>query len=190
MIQERNELMDTRVYRRETARGIAAALDSISDESIAQVVKAVEESPRVFFTGAGRSFLMVEAMAMAFMQIGVTAYVTGGVTTPAIESGDLLIAVSCSGETKSVALFVEQAKAQGVKIVFITAKENSTIGKMADIIVKVAARPEPGSINETWVTDNRFEHAIVPLGDCFMECLARDKGASGKTISENHANIQ
>lgn len=182
--------MDTRVYRRETVRGIGVSLDSVSDDSIHCVIEAVQQAPRVFFTGAGRSFLMVKAMAMAMMQIGVTVYITGEVTTPAISAGDLLIAASCSGETKSVSLFLEQAKKERVKIVLITANRESTMAKMADIVVEMAARPEPGSIQETWITDNRFEQAIVPLGDCFVEYLARGKGASGNTISEHHANME
>ncbi|BFL46443.1 SIS domain-containing protein [Lactonifactor longoviformis] len=182
--------MDTKLYRKETARGIQVALDSVSEECIEQIIREIENAPRVFFTGAGRSFLMVQAVAMAFMQIGITSYVTGGVTTPAIEPGDLLIAASCSGETQSVALFVEQARKCGVKVALLTANEESRMGKMADIVIKMAADSEPGSVQENWVTDNRFEHAIVPLGDCLMEYLARDRGASGSTISENHANIE
>ena len=169
--------MDTVLYRKETARGISVSLDSVSAESIDQVVEAVEKAPRVFFTGAGRSFLM-------------TAYVTGGVTTPAIEEGDLLIGASCSGETKSVALFMEQAKKQGAKVTLITARPDSTMGKIADIVIQMEARPEKGSVQETWITDNRFEQSIVPLGDCFVEYLARQKGASGNTISEHHANME
>lgn len=182
--------MDTKLYRKETARGIGVSLDSVKEEDIKKVVLAVEEAPRVFFTGAGRSFLMVQAMAMAMMQVGVTAYVTGGVTTPAIEKGDLLISASCSGETKSVSLFLEQAKKQGAKIVLLTANPDSTMGRLADIVVRMEARSEKGSVQETWITDNRFEQAIVPIGDCFVEYLARNKGATNATISEHHANME
>lgn len=182
--------MDTILYRKETVRGMGAALDSVSAEAIEQTVYAIQAAPRIFFTGAGRSFLMIKGIAMAFMQIGYTCYVTGDVTTPSIGKGDLLIAASCSGETKSVALFLGQAKAAGAKIVLITADENSTMGKLADIVIKMEAKPEPGSIQESWMTDNRFEHALVPLGDCMMECLARKKGASENTIKGNHANIE
>lgn len=182
--------MNTELYRKETARGIEAALDSVKSDSIEQVVKAVQNSKRVFFTGAGRSFLMTQAIAMAFMQIGIESYVTGGVTTPAIQEGDLLVAASCSGETKSVILFMEQARKAGAGIILITACSDSTMGRMSDIVVEMEAKSEPGSEQEKWLTDNRFEHAIVPLGDCFMECLARKKGAAGNIIKEHHANME
>lgn len=182
--------MDTRFYRKETVRGIGVSLESVSDKSIDAVVNAIQAAPRVFFTGAGRSFLMIKAMAMALMQINIPTFVTGDVTTPAIETGDLLIAASGSGETKSVSLFLEQAKKAGAKIVLLTANEASTMGKFADIVVKMSAMSEPGSVQETWITDNRFEQALVPLGDCFVEYLARSKGASGNIISEHHANME
>ncbi len=182
--------MDTELYRKETARGIGAALASVKKEDIDEVVGAVQNSPHVFFSGAGRSFLMMQAVAMAFMQVGVTAYVTGGVTTPAIKKGDLLIAASCSGETQSVILFVEQAKKMGVKVVLITACPDSTLGKIADIVMKMEAESEEGSIQKTWLTDNRFEHSIVPLGDCMMEYIARNQNAGKNIIKEHHANME
>jgi 6-phospho-3-hexuloisomerase len=182
--------METRKYRSETVRGINVALQSVPDKDIDLLIAAIQESPRVFFSGAGRSFLMLKATAMAMMQIGISVYVTGEVTTPGIKQGDLLVVASCSGETKSVQLFVDQARKTGAKIVLITGNADSTMAKKADIIVVMASRPEPGSIQESWITDNRFEQAIVPLGDCLVEFLARQKGASGSTIGKNHANME
>lgn len=184
-------MIDTVTYRKETARGMGACLDSIAEESIVAAVKAVQEAPRIFFTGAGRSFLMIKGIAMCFMQVGVkNCYVTGDVTTPSIGAGDLLIAASCSGETKSVALFLEQAKAQGAKILLLTANKASAMGKMADYVIEMASDTEAGAEQEKWLCDNRFEHSIVPLGDCMMEYIARDKGAADNIIQQNHANIE
>lgn len=182
--------MNTKEYRSESARGINAALQSVDENKIEETVKAVEDAKRVFFTGAGRSFLMTKAIAMAMMQIGITVYATGEVCTPSISEGDLLVAASCSGETQSVLLFVEQAKKRGAKIALITGNADSSMGKLADIILEMDPMSEEGSVQKTWVVDNRFEQAIVPLGDCFVEYLARRKGASHETIGSNHANME
>lgn len=182
--------MDTREYRRESARGIQAALLSVDEKQIEETVRAIAGAKRVFFTGAGRSFLMTKAIAMAMMQIGITTYATGEVCTPSIASGDLLIAASCSGETQSVLLFVEQAKQCGAKIVLITGNAESSMGKLSDIVLTMDPLSEEGSSQKGWVVDNRFEQAIVPLGDCFVEYLARAKGASHDTIGSNHANME
>lgn len=182
--------MDTLVYRQESARGIGAALASVDGAQIDAVINAIRDAPRTFFTGAGRSLLMLKATAMAMMQIGLPVFVTGEIVTPSIKNGDLLIAASCSGETKSVQLFLEQAKAVGATIIIITGNPDSAMGRLADIVLTMDFRSEPGSIQTSWVVDNRFEQAIVPLGDCFVEFLARGRGASDKTIFGNHANME
>lgn len=183
-------MVNTELYRKEAARGIGAALASVDSKSLEDAALAAKTAPRVFFTGAGRSFLMMQAVAMAFMQIGLTSYVTGGVTTPSIKKGDLLIAASCSGETKSVALFMEQAKEMGAKLALITSNPDSTMAKMSDIVVCMDGNSEPGSVQESWLADARFEHAIVPLGDCMMEFIARSNEAADDIIKQNHANME
>lgn len=182
--------MNTIEYRQATARGIEAALQSVDSEKIAAFVKEMENANRIFFSGAGRSLLMVKAFAMAMMQIGFTVYVTGEVCTPSIQEGDLLVVASCSGETKSVQLFVEEAKQMGAKIVLLTGRAESTIAKASDLVLTMNYKSEPGSVQESWIVDNRFEQSIVPLGDCIVEYLGRSKCISGKTISENHANLE
>lgn len=180
----------TVLYRKETVRGIDAALQTVPEKTIMQLLEAIKTAPCTFFTGAGRSFLMLKATAMAMMQINYPVHVTGEVTTPSVKAGDLLIVASCSGETKSVCLFVEQAKAVGAKIALITGNPDSTLGKLADIVVVMSCMPEPGSVQESWVVDNRFEQAIVPFGDCLVEFLARAQGSTKSTISSNHANME
>lgn len=183
--------MDTTItYRKETVRGIDVALQTVPEEIIEKLLSAIQNAPSIFFTGAGRSFLMLKAMAMAMMQINYPVHVTGEVTTPSVKKDDLLIVASCSGETKSVCLFVEQAKAVGAKIALITGNPDSTLAKLSDIVAVMSYKPEPGSAQETWVVDNRFEQAIVPFGDCIVEFLARNLGATQNTISSNHANME
>lgn len=182
--------MNTNEYRKETAVGIGEALESVEDKQLDKLIDAIKTAPRLFFSGAGRSFLMIKAMAMAMMQIGYQVYVTGEVATPSIQSGDLLVVASCSGTTKSVLLFVEQAKHIGAKVALITGNANSQIGDLSDIVIEMEYRSKPGSIQETWIVDNRFEQSIVPLGDCIVEALAREKGASTNTIQKNHANME
>ena len=63
---------------------------------LVQTVKAV---PRVFITGAGRSGLVGRFFVMRLVHLGKSAFVVGETTTPAINEGDLLIAISGSGNT-------------------------------------------------------------------------------------------
>jgi len=54
----------------------------------------------------------------------------------------LMIAVSQSGETADTLEAIETAKAKGVKVVAIVNVENSTMARMADIVIPIKAGPE------------------------------------------------
>ncbi|MFA6992442.1 MAG: glutamine--fructose-6-phosphate transaminase (isomerizing) [Candidatus Gracilibacteria bacterium] len=54
----------------------------------------------------------------------------------------LMIAISQSGETADTLEAIETAKAKGVKVVAIVNVENSTIARMADIVIPIKAGPE------------------------------------------------
>ena len=102
-----------RDYRSEVLAGVGRSLASVPEDSLTALIEAVGSAGRVFVTGAGRSLLFVKSLAMALMQIGRSVYATGEVATPAIGPGDLLVVATSSGTTKSVLLFVEQARDQG-----------------------------------------------------------------------------
>lgn len=177
-----------RDYRSEVVAGIDRALAAVPENQLANVIDAVEQAQRVFVTGAGRSLLFVKSLAMALMQLGLPVYATGEVATPAIGPGDLLIAASSSGSTKSVLLFVEQAHGQGARIAAITSNPKSLIGELADVLVVVGDGTDPGGAG--WQTGSFFELALAPLGDVIVEQLAVRGGATSATVSAHHANLE
>ena len=52
------------------------------------------------------------AFAMRLMHLGFVVYVIGDVTTPSINEDDCLIAISGSGETRTVTLQLKQLQNQ------------------------------------------------------------------------------
>jgi len=65
----------------------------------------------------------------------------GETTTPAVQPDDLVIAVSGSGETPSIANLGTIAKKIGSKLAVITSNKDSTLGNNSDIVVIVPGRP-------------------------------------------------
>ena len=60
------------------------------------------------------------AFAMRLMHLGFVVYVIGDVTTPAIKEKDCLIAISGSGETRTVTIAAETASDSGASVIGIT----------------------------------------------------------------------
>ena len=74
------------------------------------------------------------------MQTGYNAYVSGETITPALSKGDLVIAISGSGNTKTVVAQAEIAQEIGSGIIAITSHPRSNLGVLSDFIVEIKGR--------------------------------------------------
>jgi 6-phospho-3-hexuloisomerase len=110
-------------------------LQSVSAPAIAQVLQAISTAKRIFVEGKGRSGLALRMAAMRLMHLGLQDYVVGETITPSIRAGDLLITCSGSGETEGVVAIATKAKAIGAQVVAIPTQADSSLGKMADILI-------------------------------------------------------
>ena len=124
---------------------IKSVLKSIDDHDVRQFIDAIREANRIVVHGAGRMGIMSSTFAMRLAQLGLHSHVLGDATTPGIGEGDLLILSSGSGETQTVYDVAALAQKTGAKIALITARPESRIGRLANIIVKFSV---PTKVNE------------------------------------------
>ncbi|NQU76095.1 MAG: SIS domain-containing protein, partial [Planctomycetes bacterium] len=76
---------------------------------------------RTFVIGAGRSGLVARSFGMRLMHAGLPVFVPGETITPAAGEGDLLVAISCTGQTGFTEYIARRACELGAKVVVITA---------------------------------------------------------------------
>jgi len=160
-VQETMKLMAAKI------EGIA---EKISEEEIKKFIQEILNAERIYVIGAGRSGLVAKAFAMRLMHLGLQSYVVGETITPAISEGDVIVAFSGSGNTKTVADISETAKEIGAKICLITSAPGSRIGRIADCSVIIENERDK-------VTDDSLEYEIrqmmgehrsfAPLGTIF-----------------------
>lgn len=144
--------------------------ESIRLEQVRGFVDAMIGANKIFIYGAGRSGLVGKAFAMRLMHLDFNVYVVGETITPAFEPGDLLIAISGSGETKSIVDAAEIAKKQGGKVVAITSYANSTLGTLSDVVVEIPGRTKADIptdyIARQMLTKYKW---IAPMGTLFED---------------------
>ncbi|MFM9745481.1 SIS domain-containing protein, partial [Streptomyces brasiliscabiei] len=87
---------------------------------------------RIFLTGSGRSGLALKAFEMRLSQLGKSVFFIGDTNTPAIDSEDLLIVASSSGETSQLINYADISKNIGSKIWLWSTNSNNTIYEKAD----------------------------------------------------------
>lgn len=144
---------------------VATKLDT---KSVTLLVNAIMGSKRIFLMGAGRSGLAAKAFAMRLMHMGFNVYVVGETTTPAVQPDDLVIAVSGSGETPSIASLGAITKKIGSKLASITSNKDSTLGNISDFVVVVPGRPKEDVMLEDYQERRMVGYPqLAPLGTIF-----------------------
>lgn len=174
---------------------LAETISTIDNEQVKILTSLIKEKKRIFVTGAGRSLLMLKGFAMRLMHIGFEVFIVGEVTTPAFLSDDLLIVATASGETKSLVSNAIRAKEYGGSVVVLTIFEDSTIGKIADQVVKIPAYTDKlpeGEKNKRGILPggSMFEEAVLILGDSLIVELADEHEVDTSKAFENHANLE
>lgn len=166
----------------------AAVLARVDGGAAAEVIARIVAAPRIYLLGEGRSGLIGQAFAMRLMHLGCQTSVVGGPTTPAIQAGDLLIALSASGETAVTCLLAETAAKTGAAIVAITAEPASRLGRLAELVLTVPAKK--GGAESIQFGGSLFEQSALLVCDALVVLLMRATGKAAADLARRHTNLE
>ncbi|GEN32676.1 3-hexulose-6-phosphate isomerase [Aneurinibacillus danicus] len=186
-------MMETTQYVDKIIRELSQTVDLISNEEAEKLVNGILESKKIFVAGAGRSGLMSKSFAMRMMHMGLDAYVVGETVTPNLEKDDILIIGSGSGETKSLVSMAEKAKSLGGTVAVVTIFPESTIGRLADIAIKLPGSPKDKSdsgYKTIQPMGSLFEQTLLLFYDAVILRLMEKKGLDSTTMFGRHANLE
>jgi len=194
-----NFLQESMVSISDHVKKIAGSID---ENEVNHMIDYIQEADKVFVYGAGRSGLVGKAFSMRLMHLGVNVYVVGDVITPGIEKNDVLIVVSGSGETTIPVNSAKIAKEAGARIIGLTTYPNSSLGKAADLTVKIEGRTKIEGEKDFFLRQIKGEHyTLAPLGTLFeisvlifldaliVEMMTR-MGKSEADLRSRHATIE
>ncbi|WP_238651914.1 6-phospho-3-hexuloisomerase [Paenibacillus piscarius] len=185
--------MKTTEYLAEVIEELKQTVHLINDAEAEKLVQQILASKKIFVAGAGRSGLMGKAFVMRMMHMGMDAYVVGETVTANLEKGDLLILGSGSGETKTLVAIAEKAKSLGGTIAAITISPASTIGQLADIIVKlpgVTKDQSDGDYRTIQPMGSLFEQAMLLLYDAIILRFMEERNLDSNKMYGKHANLE
>lgn len=157
----------------------------LDPKQLDQATQLIEQSPRIFLTGMGRSGNMVKALAIRLMHLGYDAYVAGDAATPSIQQGDLLIAVTSSGKTKVTVNHIDTARKQGANVLLISSSETPKLE--ADAYICIPAKTKVPSIQHA---GSLFEQSVLIVGDSLCAYIKDHKGVDTDYMNHRHANLQ
>lgn len=186
--------MNNKQFAEVVINELSHTLSSIDSEAAEKFVDLVLDAEEVFCAGAGRSGFQIKGFAMRLMHMGVSSYVVGETCTPNIKDNGLLVICSGSGETKSLVNHATKAKEMGANIALITINPESSIAKMADVVIEISA-PSPKSAKEGEIKSiqpmgSLFEQSEGIFMDIAIMMLMERQGLDSDTMFGRHANME
>lgn len=143
---------------------------------------------RVVFMGVGKTGLIAKKLAATFSSTGTAAFfVHAGEALHGdlgmVKTGDVVIAVSNSGETEEVINLIPSLRRIGVKLIALTGAKDSTLAAYADLILKADVITEacPHNLAPTASTT-----AAIALGDALAIALSSYYGFSPEDFALYH----
>jgi len=185
--------METSYYLSKVLEELNHSAQFITDADAENLVKAIRSSKKVFVAGAGRSGFMGKSFAMRMMHMGIDSYVVGETVTASITENDLLIIASGSGETKSLVSMAEKAKGYGAKVAVVTINPESTIGSLADFVVKMPGSPKDQETSKDQTIQpmaSLFEQTLLLFFDSIILRYMELEGLNSDSMFSRHANLE
>jgi 6-phospho-3-hexuloisomerase len=156
------------------------------------IIPLIQQAERIFVVGAGRTGLTLKAAAMRLMHLGLTVFVVGETTTPAIKAGDLLLAGSGSGTTSTIVKAAEKAAAVGAQILAISTTTDSPLAALATqlLVLPAAQKQDHGGTISQQYAGSLFEQSVLLLTDAIFQTLWALDGTPAEELWKRHANLE
>lgn len=166
-------------------RELSSILHEVNAGNAEKLVEGILSSDRIFLAGMGRSGLVARSFAMRLMQIGLQVYIIGDATTPAIAKGDLLVAISGSGETSTTYHIASAAKSFGARVFLLTSRDTSRIGEFSDLIIVLPDAPQP-----ILPLKSAFESAAHIFLDAVVILMMKKTEMTEQEMMKRHSNLE
>ena len=160
------------------ATGIVSLIDRLDDHFIQAIELLYNCRGKVVVTGLGKSGLVCRKIAATFSSMGTPSFfLHAGDANHGdmgmIMEGDVVLAVSNSGETEEILTLSPTLKRIGVRIVAMTGNHDSTLSRAADVVLDAGVTEEacPLGLSPTASTT-----AALALGDALAVILLEKKG--------------
>jgi arabinose-5-phosphate isomerase len=170
------------------AEGIVSLVNRLDDSFIRAVEMLYDCRGKVVVTGLGKSGLICRKIAATFSSLGTPSFfLHAGDANHGdmgmVMEGDVVLAISNSGETEEILTLIPILKRIGVRLIAMTGKRDSTLSRAADVVLDAGVLEEacPLGLSPTASTT-----AALALGDALAVILLERKGFKEEDFALRH----
>lgn len=181
--------------RREARRVLEIEADAVRsltenlDETFDRAVELIRSGGgRVVVTGVGKSGIVGQKIAATLASTGTAAFFLH--PTDAVHgdlgmilAGDVVLALSHSGETEELVNLLPHVRRRGARLVALTRSRESTLGREADVTVTTAIREEACPLN---LAPTASTTAQIAMGDALAMALSVANGFRPEDFASLH----
>lgn len=161
---------------------------SINDDFTKCVELIYNSTGRIVITGIGKSAIIATKIVSTFNSTGTPAIFMHAADAihgdlGIIQSDDIVICISKSGETPEIKILIPLLKSRGNKLIAIAGNMNSYLAKQADYCLNTSVEKEacPNNLAPTSSTTVQ-----LVMGDALAVCLLECKGFTEKDFAKYH----
>jgi arabinose-5-phosphate isomerase len=143
---------------------------------------------RIVVSGIGKSGHIARKIASTMASTGTPAFFVHPAEAShgdlgMIQSDDVLVALSYSGESAELLTIIPVIKREGAKLVAITGNDNSTLARQADVHLDARVAQEACPLN---LAPTASTTAALALGDALAIALLDARGFSERDFAHKH----
>jgi arabinose-5-phosphate isomerase len=164
----------------------SANLDETSVQRAIDLISGCES--KVIVMGTGKSGVIAQKIAQTLTSTGTIAIFVhpsdamhGGLGV--ITNGDVVIALSNSGETDEILALIPALKGRSVPIVSIIGNIDSTLARQSEVVLDASVDKEACPLNLAPTTSTTVALAI---GDAIAMTLMESRGLTAEDFAANH----
>lgn len=165
---------------------IQEVLAKVDDSIVDEIVKSIISANKIFVYGVGRSGLVGKAFAVRLVQMGLNVHFIGETTTPIVETSDLVIIVSNTGETMSAVQTANIVRRVGAKVVSITSNMHSKLAQASSISLELPTMKDEQR-RKIAPLGTLFEDSTFLLFDSMVPVIMARLGQSEASMRRRHA---
>jgi arabinose-5-phosphate isomerase len=170
------------------AEAIRQQIDRLGAEFEGAVEEIAACQGRICVTGLGKSGLIGQKVAATLTSTGTPAYFLHAAEAShgdlgMLVPGDIVLALSSSGQTPEVVRLLEFARSRSIRTVAITSAAGSAVARAADLTLLVAISREACPLN---LAPTASTTAMLAVGDALAMALSEKRGFGEEDFAALH----
>lgn len=167
---------------------VRAQLDGSFSAAVEAVVETLRRRGKIIVVGIGKSGNIGQKIAATLTSTGSTSVVLNSVDAlhgdlGIINDGDLILALSYSGESEELLNLLPAIKRFSVKIISITGNPKSALGLHSDVILNVRIAKEACPFN---LAPTASTTASLVMGDALAMAVLQARGFKESDFARHH----